>query len=496
MLKTLVKDTAIYGLADFVFRFISFATFPIFTHALTVDQFGIFALVTTLSSLIGIVFSCGLNNAVQRLYLDPKTTPEQRPQIVSTGLWCLLMNAVFLCLGVLLFAYIDIGIFLSHGITLPMVMAGLVISIGLQVNVFCMDVIRSDFQPWKFTFLNLLQNALLVGLSLLFVFSLDLGVEGYLWGTALAYVLTTPFCLLMINRQLVPVFDIKLAKGMVHFGYPFIFAGFAYWMFGSMDRWMLGSLSTNEEVGLYSIAFKTATLLIFLNAAFSQAWSPQALRAYREDISYRVSFSQFLTIWFFVLIVFSTVVNLFSQELLLMLTPKDYWSASKLLPFIGISLAFFGTNQILGTGIALENKTFHFSIASWIAAGANFALNLLLIPLYGAQGAAFATLCSSVLLWVYYLVCCQKLHPLPLEGIKLLMCIILAVVSVCFNLWLNSFAWSAVVFSSKITFVVALLAVGFGLKILDFQRLWELFGRKKDPQGIEAAEKMLEETNP
>lgn len=494
MLKILIRDTAIYGLADFVFRFISFATFPIFTHALTVDQFGIFALVTTLSSLIGIVFSCGLNNAVQRLYLDPQTVSEERPQIVTTGLLCLLLNAFFLCLGVLFFAYSNRGIFLNHGITMPMVIACLAISVAMQVNVFCMDVIRADFQPWKFTFLNLLQNTLLIGLSLMFVFALNLGVEGYLWGTALAYMLATPFCLLMIKHQLAFTFDRKLAKSMVHFGYPFIFAGFAYWMFGSMDRWMLGSLSSIEEVGLYSIAFKTATLLIFLNAAFSQAWSPQALRAYREDISYRVSFSQFLTIWLFVLIVFSTVVNLFSQELLFLLTPKEYWPASKLMPFIGISLAFFGTNQILGTGIALENKTFHFSIASWITAGTNFALNFVLIPLYGAQGAAFATLCSSILLWIYYLVCCQKLHPLPLEGTKLFMCIILATLSTMFNLWLNTLPWSSIVFSTKVTFIIALLAVGFGLKILDFQRLWELFGRRKDSQGIVAAEKMLEET--
>lgn len=496
MLKILIKDTAIYGLADFVFRFISFATFPIFTHALTVDQFGTFALVTTLSSLLGIIFCCGLNNSVQRLYLDPKTRAEERPAIVSTGLWCLVANGLLLCGGVWLAAYADGDIFSRHGMTLPMIAAGLIISIGIQVNAFCMDVIRLEFLPWKFTLLNLLQNALLVSLSLLFVFSLKLGVVGYLWGTALAYMLTMPCWLLAISRQLVFRFDVALAKEMTRFGYPFIFAGLAYWVFGSMDRWMLGTLSTHEQVGLYSVAFKTANLLIFLNAAFSQAWSPQALRAYREDVAYRVSFSQFLTIWFFVLIAFSTMVNLFSQELLLVLTPKEYWPASQLLPFIGISLAFFGTNQILTMGILFENKTFHFSIASWIAAGANLVLNLWLIPIYGAQGAAFATLCSSILLWVYYLVCCQKLHPLPLEKYKLALCIALAAISITFNLWLAAFAWSPVVFGAKITFVVALLAVGFGLRILDVRHLWELLGRKKDPQAIEAAEKLLEEAQP
>ena len=50
----------------------------------------------------------------------------------------------------------------------------------------------------------------------------------------------------------------------------FIFAGIAYWIFGSMDRWMISILSDNVQVGLYSVAFKFASIVLFINTAFGK----------------------------------------------------------------------------------------------------------------------------------------------------------------------------------------------------------------------------------
>jgi hypothetical protein len=76
MIKALFKDTAIYGLADFLFKFISFATFPIFTYALTVSEFGIFSLLITISTLVGLLMMCG-RIALCKGYVLIKTYPEK-----------------------------------------------------------------------------------------------------------------------------------------------------------------------------------------------------------------------------------------------------------------------------------------------------------------------------------------------------------------------------------------------------------------------------------
>lgn len=460
MLKSLFKDTAIYGLADFLFKFISFATFPFFTYVLSVDEFGVYSLLITLSSLIGLMIMCGLNSAVQRLYLEKNAAPENRHIIVSTGLWCFFIST---CLMGCLFI---IGLFFfpnlwdeKHQITSQMLIWTFLCGVGMQIITFCLDVIRVEFQPWKYTLLIFIQNALLISLSLFLVIGLKLGVSGYIAATSLAYLTMAPLCLWMIRHHLCLCLNYKIAKQMLHFGYPFIFAGFGYWMFASMDRWMLGELSNYNEVGLYSIAFKIASVLVFINFAFGQAWNPIALRAYHSDPAYSIFYSRLLSIWFFTLIAISLFTSFFGYEILMLLTPLDYWKAAYLLPCICMSLALYGTTPILAMGITLENKTYHYSFAIGLAALSNFFLNWILIPSHGAQGAAIATLCSNFILWMYYLRCSQSLHPIPLETKKLSFCLFIALIGILFNVWINNFSWNYVVMSYKVGFFTALLGI-------------------------------------
>ena len=79
MLRTLIKNTAIYGLGDFVFKFIGFAVFPIYAHTFSVEEFGAMALVTTLAGLVGIFLNVGMNNSIQRFLLGPRDARGSSP---------------------------------------------------------------------------------------------------------------------------------------------------------------------------------------------------------------------------------------------------------------------------------------------------------------------------------------------------------------------------------------------------------------------------------
>ena len=79
MLRNLIKNTAIYGLGDFVFKFIGFAVFPIYAHTFSVEEFGAMALVTTLAGLVGIFLNVGMNNSIQRFLLGPRDARGSSP---------------------------------------------------------------------------------------------------------------------------------------------------------------------------------------------------------------------------------------------------------------------------------------------------------------------------------------------------------------------------------------------------------------------------------
>ena len=124
-------------------------------------------------------------------------------------------------------------------------------------------------------------------------------------------------------------FDLSRMKELVQFGYPFIFAGMAYWLFGTMDRWMLASMTTIEEVGIYSVAFRFASAVLFVSAAFGQAWSPFAMKIRTDHPEqYQTIYGQILLLLLFVMLVIGGGLALFSGEAIGLIMPIEYQASA------------------------------------------------------------------------------------------------------------------------------------------------------------------------
>jgi O-antigen/teichoic acid export membrane protein len=326
---------------------------------------------------------------------------------------------------------------------------------------FSQNVLRLHFSPWRFTVVSACNNLLGVLLGLFFILYLDSGLTGLFLGAFAGVTLSFPLGLWLIRQDLRTSFDGVWAIRLLKFGYPFVFAGLGSWVFGSLDRWMLSQLSNNTEVGWYSIAFKFATIIILLNSAFGQAWSPHAMKVYASDPNYREKFSETLSWLFATLTLIGLLLSLFSRELLMVTTPEPYWNASTALGIIAMSMVFAGTMQITALGISLEKQTHLFSILTSVTALLNFLINLLLIPLYGATGAAVATLISYAALSAAYLHLTQKLHPIPLQNSRLIFVCLIMMMGLIVSAVLNRLPWSANVVATKLAFITAAGTIAF-----------------------------------
>jgi len=466
---------AIYGAGDFVFRFIAFGVFPIYAHLFSVNEFGIMELVNTFAGLVSIFIWLGMTNAVQRFYWDPETPKEGRPRLISTSLFILIIWSILFTSGALIAIYLfGEEIKASYGILPGFILLSLSSNIPMQILQYSLDTLRLHFSPWKFMLLSGWRNLSGVALGLLFILVLKMGLFGFFLGNLLAPTVSVPLGLWLIRKDLVWGFDRKVAKEVVQFGYPFVFAGLAYWFFGSLDRWMLATMADNTQVGLFSIAFKFASLLVFINFAFGQAWSPFAIKIYAERPDYRTVFSHILSYLFFGLSLIGAGLTLFARELLHLLTPASYWSAATVMGYITMGMVLQGTTQVTALGISLERKTHLISHAAWFTAGVNFILNWLLIPKYGALGSGIAIFLSYGVITGLYLYWTQKLHPIPLEIKKLvsILCLIFAVL--IFSSFINTFSWSPMILFYKLIFFGLLLLIGFIFKregIYVFRRL-------------------------
>lgn len=106
MFKQLLRDTALYGFSDFLFKILAFFTFPIFAHLLSVNDYGVMSFAGVIAGFVGMFLNLGLNNAVQRFYFDNNFEESDRPSLVSTGYIVMAVWSTALTLICILLAYL------------------------------------------------------------------------------------------------------------------------------------------------------------------------------------------------------------------------------------------------------------------------------------------------------------------------------------------------------------------------------------------------------
>lgn len=418
ILRNLARDTLVYGGAEFFFKLLAFWTFPLIAAAISPMEFGALELALTATSLLGLIANCGLNNAVQRFYWDEETTEAQKPVLVSSGLAALcvfvLSAAIAGLLAVIVLSYA--GKFPTIYIGWVGLLAAIVLMFSGQLVSYLLDVTRLHMRPWRFVAIALVSRVLTAVAGLVAVLWLATGVTGLLVAQALVMACTIPLALFAVRRDLTREIDLRSCRKLVQFGHPFIYAALAFWLFGSMDRWMLASMRSIDDVGIFSVAHRFASVILFVSMAFGLAWSPFSIKV-RTDYPavYREIYVDVLVALLCVMLPVGGGIALFAPELISILMPSEYQGAAVILSVLAVGLILQASMQVSSLGISLERRTYLFARLSWIAALLNLVLNLFLIPRLGALGAALATSVCYIYLSASYLYFTQRLHRLPLD---------------------------------------------------------------------------------
>jgi len=320
-------------LGNFIVKFIAFIVFPIYANVFSVEEFGVMALVVTSAALVSVFLEFGLFNSLGRFYWD--YDQNKRKLLLSTVIWMQVIWSVIFSAVLLVVIYSFHGqIADRYGVLWIFILLAFLNNIPKQILLFSMTVFRIKFLKWKYILILMLDSLFGILLGLLLILVFKHGLVGYFQGIFLGTLIALPLTLWLIREHIQFKFNRSMAKNLILFGYPFVFSNLAYWLFGSMDRWMLSELSDNTQVGLYSISFKIAMIVGFLGTAFSQTWSPISMKMYADDPNYKSAYSKILSNWFLAMSLLGMILVLFGFEILRFLTPPSYWLASNVLIFV------------------------------------------------------------------------------------------------------------------------------------------------------------------
>ncbi|MCK8137049.1 lipopolysaccharide biosynthesis protein [Pseudoalteromonas sp. 2CM28B] len=192
--------------------------------------------------------------------------------------------------------------------------------------------------------------------------------------------------------------SIVLLIKMLKFSLPLVAGGIAYWGLTTMDRFFLRSLSGFDELGIYAVAVALAGAVSVVSSIFSNIWHPILYKWAKEGIAQKKVQCVIDNMIIFVALIWS-LAGVFSFIVPWFL-PKEYQAIEYLIVACVAMPLFYLLSETTGVGIGITRRSKYSMFASISAFLVNALLNYLLIPDYGATGAALATVLAFFVFFI------------------------------------------------------------------------------------------------
>ena len=401
-LKSLFKDTAIYGLSSIIGRFLNYMLVPLYTRYMPKESgdYGISTNIYAYTALALVILTFGMETSLFRFANDERTQPDT---VFSTAMS--IVGSLSMLFLLCVFGFITpicnfLGYAGHHEYIL--LMSSVVALDAIQAIPFC--YLRFQKRPLKF-----------VSLKLLFiVFNILLNFIFFVWlrRTEVFYVFAINFCCTaFITPFFVPDFfhikwhfDKGLLRRMLSYSWPILILGITGVLNQTADKMLFPLVypdraQADVELGVYGACVKIAMIMAMITQAFRFAYEPIVFARSKErdtEEYYAAAMKYFLI---FTLLAFLCVVGY--MPILQYVLGAEYREGLRVVPIVMAAEIMMGVYFNLSFWYKLIDRTIYgawFSLAGVIVL---VAINVLFIPHYGYMACAwggFAGYGTSMLL--------------------------------------------------------------------------------------------------
>ncbi len=420
-LKSLAKDTAIYGLSSIVGRFLNYLLVPLYTHYMPKESgdYGISTNVYAYTALILVLLTFGMETTLFRFANDAPATRDSRhpwPDTVLTTAMAVVgtLTAVFL---LFVFGFISpvssaLG-YADHPEYLTM-MATVVALDALQAIPF--SYLRFQKRAIRFASLKMLFILLNIGLNVFWFVVLGKTSVFYVFFINL---LCTAFITLFFIPDLLRIhwhFDGALLKRMLSYSWPILILGIAGILNQVADKILFPLVypdpaEANVQLGVYGSCVKIAMIMAMITQAFRYAYEPIVFAKSKDadKTEYYASAMKYFLI--FTLLAFLCVVGW--MPLLQYIIGEDYREGLAVVPVVMAAEIMMGVYFNLSFWYKLIDKTIYGAWFSLAGCAVLFAVNILLIPRYGYWACAWGGVAGYGTAMVLSYVVGQQKNPIP-----------------------------------------------------------------------------------
>lgn len=428
-LKSLAKETAIYGVSSIVGRFLNYLLVPVYTIALPASSggYGVVTNIYAWVALMLVLLTCGMETGFFRFANKGQDDPMR---VYSTTLLSVSIGSViFVVLGLLFLEPIAGWLeYREH----PWY-------IGMMMIVVAMDAIQSipfaylryKKRPIKFAALKLLFIFLNIALNLFYYVVLKGNDVGYAFLFNLICTSVVMLCMIPELRGFTYILDRELLKRMLRYSLPLVILGVAGILNQVADKIIFPFVYPDEaeatvQLGIYGAASKIAMIMAMFTQAFRFAYEPFVFGKSKEKDS-REMYAQAMK-FFIIFTLLAFLAVMFYLDILRHIIGRDYWDGLRVVPIVMAAEIFMGIYFNLSFWYKLIDETRWGAYFSLTGCTILILMNVFLIPKYGYIACAWAGFTGyGVAMLLSYFVG-QKKYPIQYDLKAIGMYVLLAAV--------------------------------------------------------------------
>ena len=406
-LKTLYKQTFIYGLATVVPKMISFLLVRLHTDKSVlsnVAEYGDVSLIFAYFVLFNVLLAYGMETAFFRFF----NSDEHKKTLLSTSAISLLLTSTMVLVTGYIFRQ-DLSSLIHIDADYIVLVLWILFFDALVIIPFA--YLRALGKTIKYTVVKLTNVILNLGLNIVLLLYLKSWAEtSTLWQTFykpdfevhyifIANVIASGVTLLLLISfyfKLNYSFSTTLWKKMLRYAFPVLVAGVAFSINETFDRILLERLLpenlSKDAIGTYSACYKLALFMMLFATAYRLGVEPFFFNN-AKDTDAKTNYAKILEFFviFGALILLSVVV--FVDVLKLILIPNEaYWEAMTVVPILLLAYLFLGIYHNLSVWYKITDRTKFGAYISIFGALITLLINIIFIPKFGYMASATATL--------------------------------------------------------------------------------------------------------
>lgn len=433
--KKVIKAGIGYTVGNYLLKGLSFITIPIFTRIMSASDYGLYNTYLSYEALlfviVGFSFHASLKNAKYKF--DTKFTAYVSSvvyiQLISLVCWIVVANLLYTFLK----SYMNYSRWLID---------------LLLIYCFATSVIQvyNAYLGLRYEYSSFLKisgvNAVLnISISLVLIMSYKREAYiGRIVGTVIPAVLISIYIIAKLWRESTPKLSREFSSFAFSYSIPIIPHGLSQVVLSQFDRIMINSLAGSTQAGIYSFAYNIYSIIFVTTSSLDQVWGPWFYEKMNKGDEKDIFVKARHYVW--LIAIFVTVVILSAPEIVTILGSSIYKEASyTVIPII--TSGFFAFLYTLPVQVEYYySKTRLIALATSCAAITNIVLNYFCIKRFGYIAAAYTTLITYILYFMFHFIVSYKIVGHLIFSLKAIIesCLFVLSVSGVGLLFLSKFA--------------------------------------------------------